>query len=297
MIIAADRARVEPWTGALALASGRPVHAVLPTHAVVLGLGLQNEERCQVLERLASGALVAHRLRWGRFTEVGVSPSDTDASAGRRLVLDSEDRALGEVVGPEALALGAALAPLVAPSAYWPLSGPRPRAPRRWLSPLAAGLIVAALLWSAAAIAESRYERAAGALLAESESLTAPLEDAQRAKSDALRLAALLRKGVAQPAADWRRVLPDLAAAQSVIPEDGFLYRLEYDGRALGLTGEAKRASDVLTRLEATPEFDGARTLGASSIVEERSTEQFSIRADRAGAPPARAATGPGGAR
>lgn len=294
-LVAAERSRVDPWRRAVETAAGRPVHAVLPVHAAFQGLGLQSIERSEILERLPGGPLVVHRLIWGRLHEIAAPFAEPAPREGRRLVLDPADSSRGEVVQPEALAIGAALAPVVAPRSFWPLEGPLGRAPRRWLVPVAAAVGAAALLWAASSVSESRYARAAEALEAKQASLNAAYEDAQRAKSEAIRLALLLRKGAAEPVASWRSVMPDLAVAQSVVPDDGFIYRLDYDTRSVTITGEAKRASDVLKRLEDTDAFSAARTLGASTIVEERGTEQFSIRADRVGFAVTPAATGPGG--
>jgi len=282
-LVAAERSRVEPWRRAIESAAGRPLHAVLPMHAALQGLGLQSIEHAEILERLPGGPLVAHRLHWGRLRDIAAPYSESAPREGQRLVLDAADATQGRPVTPEELAVGAALAPIVAPESYWPLEGPTPRAPRRWLFPVAAAIGAGALLWAASSIAESRYARAADALEAEQEAIKATYEDAQQTRAEALRLAALLRKGVFEPTASWRSIMPDLAVAQSVVPDDGFLYRLDYDTRSVTLTGEAKRASDVLKRLEDTDAFSGARTLGASTIVEERVTEQFSIRADRVG--------------
>lgn len=279
-LVAAERARVDPWLSLIETAAGRSVHRVMPAQAAVLGLGLQNEPEAEVIERLASGAGVVHRLHWGRVRELG-APLAERTTPLPRLAFDARDSLRGEPVSAEDLAVAGALAGRIAPGSFAPLSGPASKAAKRWLGPVAALIGAGAVVWFASGVAEARFARAASEIESERAAARAALDASARLREEADRLESLIRRGIAEPTASWRSVLPDLLQAQRVVGDDGFLHRIELDGRSVSLVGEARRTSDVLRRLEEAPEFVRARTTGASVIVEERGTEQFSVRADR----------------
>ncbi len=81
----------------------------------------------------------------------------------------------------------------------------------------------------------------------------------------------------------WSGVMPDLAAAHRVIPDDAFLYDLRVDNRRVFLRGEASRASDVLRSLESSPAFTAPTRQSPTQVVQERGTETFDLAATRAG--------------
>lgn len=280
-LIAADRHALKPWIDALARVLGRPVDTVVSSHMALPGLGLQSEPESEVAE--SSGSNLSHRLAFGEVTELN-APRDERLAA--RLLLPGG--APPEPVPAEAkrvsgsdLAVAAAIAPRVAGGRISPLIGRPFAADRRWLP--AAAVIAAAMLfiWLARWTESARYERGIARLDLERADRAALLEDARATRRRAMDLDARLRavESARGPAASG--MLPAVDAAQAVLPQGAFLYRVDVDPRAITIKGESARAGDVLRALEDAPEFQGARELDTPMTVEERGLEMFNIRADR----------------
>lgn len=293
-IVAADRARVQPWLDALRSALGREVDEVLTPHMALAGLGLQRESSAVVLDPDAGGAGVCHRLRLGEVVELCArsSGASSDGEASRVLP-EAGGASAGSVSGSE-LAWSAVLAGRVGPESYAPVLGRRARPPRRWLAPAACALAAAGLLPASGALMESRYREAISTRLAQSEAERASIDEARRALADLERYAALAREASGKTFAAGPSLLVDLAEVFGVVREAGagaFVYRVELDGSSLSLQGEAPRAGDVLRAVEKLESYQSARQASDPSPLEERAGEVFHVRADRV------APSGTGGGR
>lgn len=281
-LIGVDLARLSPWLDIVSRGLGRPVDQVLAPPMALLGLGLQSEPEAVVFERLTSGAVVSHRLRAGEIEELSsLARAESTGSVAARSLFDSAMPGITPT-SPGQFAAAGALASMVAAPAFRPFAGRRPARSRRWI-PAAAGFAAALLCVVLAGQAQSwRVDRGIAALDDKALALATQLEDARRAHDEARRLIALLR---AADAALPRgaAVLPDLLAARTAVPAEGFLYRVELDGGSATLRGEARRSGDVLRSVEQAAEFQAAREMDAPIAVEERGTEMFHVRAERVG--------------
>lgn len=278
-LVALDRRRIEPWLAALASALGRPVDVLLSSHGAALGVGAGAHDRALVLDGAPGAAIVAHRFEHGEVIALAEPLADADA--------DGDPAPFRIEPTPAELALGAALLPRVAPGRCAPLMGRPTPAPRRWLAPASLAAAAALVMLSVPQIDAARSSAATERLLAQIDATRDGAQAARRERDEAMALIERLRAAQAIFASTPPSVLPALAAAQGVVPDDGFLYRVELDATSATLRGEAPRASDVLRALEATPQFQSARQTESVIPVEERSAEQFTLRADREASLPA----------
>jgi len=283
-LVVIDRARVAPWLEEISRALGREVDEVLAPQMAMLGLGLQVEERAEVIEVSPGGSVVAHRLALGEIVELS-RPFDAAESAESMVTLrlggieSASDT--GRLVDAEQLAVAAGLAGRVAPGRYCPLMGSAPRGAARWAVPVAAAALALGAMWGANWTGEARYRRAVDEMDRTQLAARTRVQSVERDRTLALRLVDLLDSASRGPVAGARSVLSDLAAAQSALGSDGFMYRVEVDRSGVSLRGEATRASDILNRLESTPGFRSARNLSTAGQVEERGLEMFDVRAER----------------
>lgn len=296
-LIAARRSVAQPWIDALARATGQASIEVLSPHMAMAGLGLQHEPSAVVLERGPTGALVRHRLAFGRVSELG-APHETDQPASGTAVMLPGDGAPPpanvRVIDPSELALAAALAKTVAPVSFVPLVG-RSRSPlRAWARPAALAAACVAMLLGASAIREWRYQRAIEALSAEQEQLAPRVVEVERLRERARRLSGDVAAASKIMSTEWSRLTPVLAQAHGAVPPEGFLYKVRVDSKAVILDGESPRYLDTLRALEETAAFANARQVNPSVSVSERKMDMFSIRADREAAASAAAKTGGG---
>ncbi len=274
-LVAADSARLQPWREAIVEAIGSPVSRILSAQMAMLGMGLQSSAQATIAEQTPAGGRLSHRLSHGRVVELAV-PADREEPVDAGLPgSDSDERA------PVDLAIGAALAPLVAPGSFVPLEGRPFKTPNRWAVPASAIAASVALVIGASFVLDSRYEAESERLRSGGEAMQAVLAEVQSDRAFVRQTSSLLDQTVRPVVEGWRSVLPDLVAAQGALPDDGFLYRIELDESAVTIKGEAGRASEVLTALERSPVFAGARSLDASFAVEERQSEQFHVQASR----------------
>ncbi len=263
-IIAAERARIEPWVEAVRRIFGRAPDEVVSAHAALAGLGLNGQDAAEVVESGTGARSSRHVLAFGRVVELNGVRSTSETIAA----------------GPVETAVGAALAGRLAPGSYSPLMGKsRPRM-ARWATPAILGAAAAAVV-AAAVITDGVILRRGITRLEESaEAQRDEAEHARRVRDEAVTLAGRMRT-IDSLRARWESVLPALAAAQAAVPGDGFLYRVEIDGGQVTLRGEASRASDVLRNLDQSPFMTSPRQIEAATGVPERDSEQFFLRAQR----------------
>jgi len=275
VLIGVDRSRADQWRSALGEAIGRPVALVISPHMAALGLGLQHEEHAQILEQDGS----THTMRWGRYTAIGDLDNTDGGPRPRRIELteDPED----EQGGPIALAIGAAIAPDIAGFSFRPVSGPAPRAPRRWLAPAACAAIAMGLFVLAGSTERHRFQQAVAQEQARQAQLADELAETQRLRLEAERLTRLVNDGVVATAEGWSSMLPALIEAQRALPENGALHRLELDGDSVELRGETASAGDALKALEASEAFTDASFTAPLSKSPD-GADLFELRAKRA---------------
>lgn len=279
-LVVIDRSKLNPWTLAIESALGKPIDLVLAPHMSMLGLGLHDEDRVELVEVSQGGGHVVHRLQRGEVDELACAMSPESAQYTRYALGDGQPGD-ARVISSKQMAEGAALAPRVAPRHFVPLVGRIKQPAPRWIAPGIASLGAIACLLLASMTMNSRYEAAAQTIKTKQVALEEQLRPvlADQARID--QVAKLVEQDLATLTTHWRRVLPELEAAHRVLPEDAFLYRVQVDREALTIRGETSRASDVLERLESSELFSKARSIDAPVLVEERSAEQFHIKADR----------------
>ncbi len=286
VLIAVRRSIAQAWLDAFARAAGLPSHSidVYSPHIAALGLGLQDSPQSEFLSPLGPGPdAQGERLRfaWGRPLAVGESARTSDEPWGRRLIYRAASATDDAQIGPQDLALGAALAPVVAAGSFCPLGGRVSPAPRRWIAPAAAAAVAAALFLSAGPVFNARLERGAARLAQEQTAVEAALGEAQAMRREAERSLRILTAGVATPTSNWRSALPALLEAQSALGERGFLYRVELGPEHLSMSGEVASATSALEALEASPRLSGARLLAPIQRSSATGLDVVEIRATR----------------
>lgn len=298
-LVVASRREVGAWTDRLERALGREVSEVLSTQMAMLGLGLQHESRAGVIERAASGAEEIHWLRYGEVEELGApwagEMDDTTEVSGavlRRLPGAEAGDPADDIDGHE-LAIAGGLASIAGGGAFAPLVGKPAPAPKRWVAPLAGVAAAALLLWGGSVVLERRYERAIVDLRAQDGAIAERLARIEATRAELSRTTAMIEGAIGKTVAGWKSVMPELAAAHAVIPDDAFLYDLRLDGRRVVLRGEAPRASDVLRNLESSEAFTSPTRQSPTQVVQERGTETFDLAATRKDGAP-KAGTQPG---
>lgn len=279
LLVAASRGRVEPWRRAVEAALGVPVGAVMCPMIASLGLGLQRARRAAVLEPVGFRAMHRHELALGLPVRAAQPADDADITAADA-VLPGD--AASTVTGCE-LASAAAAASLVAPGVFAPLDGRVTTHRGDWIAPAAAVAAALALFISAPAVEEARVRAAIESLAQERESLAEPFARVRDVRKQAERLSALLGRDIAAATAGWSSVLPILAETQAAVPEAGFLYRIEIDGRGVTISGEAPDTPTILERLESSDHLTAARRAGPLSPSAEPGLDVFEMRADREG--------------
>ena len=292
-LIAVRRSAVQPMIDAIERAIGRPIDAVQAPHHALLGLGLQRCPLATIIEPGAAGATMVHRLRYARPELLGEPIEDIDPvddADARTLLWPSHtdqhpaDHGDATPLSPTDLAVGAALARAAVGAGaapFAPLHGRTASAPRRWLAPAAIAAAALAVLWGGFVMQSARYRAGAERLEAERAAIAAAVQDAQRQSDELDRYASLVRSSLTASTGDWQLLTPLLAAAHDAIPGDGFIYRLEMDARTVTIKGEAARSLEVLSSLEATPEFQNAESLEPPATISDRALETFNIRARR----------------
>jgi len=287
-LVAVNRQQAQPWLSAIERAAGRPIHRLLSTHMALFGAGFQHEHSTIVHERQTTGIDSYHHFQFGEVIELALSARSGENSHGacvKTLVIDSHSESPSapetEILTARQLAVGAALAPRVAPRRFAPFIGPIAHGPRRWLAPVAASAAVVGVLVAAGATSRARLDNATRAFERAHDQQIAQLEQVERDRQLVEQRTALLSNTVIPAFESWHSILPELQAAQRTLPDKAFVYRIELNGDSLTLRGEAPRASDVLRRLEDSTQFTAARVVDAPVRVEERAAEQFHIRATR----------------
>jgi hypothetical protein len=287
-LIVARRPQVVAWIEALSRAAGRSPSAVLAAPMAVLGLGLQNADRAEVLDELAGRVGVRHTLVGGEIDELTGSMGLSDVPSAGAVRMPGADAEIGGTpLSAHDLAVAAALAEEIGAGAFVPLEGRSTRAPNRWLVPAAAA-VVAGLLWvGAGRVSDWRSEQAIIALEDERAVFASELKEVEAARSETLRLASLIDSGINPVVKSWTPALPALASAQAAVPVDGFLYWVKTTTDGVEMRGEAKQAADVLRALASeTGPFVNVRQVDPISPVPQRGLETFTFSAKRKPAAP-----------
>lgn len=284
-LIGVRRSQARPWLEAIERLFGHPVDILLSPHMAMLGLGLQQHRRAVVVEQY-DGFTERHELRYGRPVVIG-EPGEASANADAVVMLPGLTTGEAasvppgvELISPDDLAIGAALAPAVAPTSFAPLIG-KPPAPRpRWLAPATIAVAAIALLAISATLYQSRLGGAAEDAAARQRALQPDVERAQELRRTADRYVRLLDEGVGAATDQWRSVLPDLAEARDALSEGGFYQRVEVSSDTLALRGETESFGDLLERLEESPRFREAAPV--SPVTKGQSgLDVFEVRAAR----------------
>lgn len=267
-LTAAPRERVEALSAAIRNASGARRERVISSTMATLGLGLEGEERVSVVESDGAAEL-SLELRYG--LPIAFDEPAPRSSVVRRLGVDVPAEELAQA-GPRALlAAGGAIAPLV---------GAKPQGWSRVAVPAAAGALAIALVASAPAVWSARLESGADAAAAERAALRDDLASARQARSlaeERLELASAFDDATSE----WSSALPALRDAAGALDEAGFLYRLQIEGDAMTMTGEAADVGAVLERLEASPSLTSVGTTAPlTSSPTDPGLSVFTIRAE-----------------
>lgn len=291
-LLAVSKARLDPWITAIERATGAKVDEVLPPHVALMGLGLQQREHAVVLERPEIGQTLAHVLRYGR-PQMLAEPRE-DAEPTTASVVDeaplylpdgSSEAPMLSTIAPVDLAVGAAMSRTLASKgvagAYAPFVGRSVKARSPLLAPATVIAVAAFLVIGGMRVRNARYEAAIERVIEQREEIASEVEQIRRDRAEIERLSMLIDRGVNAWSSATMPITPVIAAAQGAVASDGFLYRVDVDARSTTIKGEAPRSLDVLARLEATEEFQNARTLDPPTAVPDRSLETFSIGAQR----------------
>lgn len=273
-LIAIRKQLLEPWRQAIEHALDAPVSAVLSPHMAMCGLGLQTRESATVFEPLGGGEALRHDFAFGLPTEIAEAAGDESAhqftvmSAGVRRTISGDD-----------LAIGAAVAPYVATSAFAPLLGAAPSRRSEWIAPIAAFAAAAALFIAAPLMYEARLQSGVDRLEARQVAMVDDFQSLRELRNRTEQRIKLVNEAVATATTGWRSTLPILAEAQAALPADGFLYRLEIDPQNVVISGEASDAPAVLQRLEESPLLTSARRTGPLMPSSEPGLDIFEMRA------------------
>lgn len=288
-LVAAARHDIQKWSGHLERALGHEVSEVLSSHMAMLGLGLQHDQRAGLIEATPAGEEI-HWLRYGQVEELGAPWSsemdDSTTLAGARLVRlpgAGDGGGVDELSGHD-LAIGAALAPVVAGGRFAPVIGRTSTAPRRWLAPAAAAVAAGLLLWVAPGVREARYERALADLEVREAAMESDFTRIEGMRSELARLRGLMEDGVGSVAKGWRSPMPDLVAIHDVLPAGAYVYDVGVTESRATIAGEAPRASDVLRALEASSAFRDPRQESPTAPVPGGERERFDFSATRTAA-------------
>ena len=246
-LTAAPRATVEPMLRALREASGARRERVISSSMAALGLGLESRARASVVEH-DGAAETSLELSAGL-------PTSVDEPAPRSEAV----RRIGTDVTAEALAQAAPRALIVAGEAIAPMVGVRANGWSRRAAPGAAVVAAALLIAAAPMLWGARLEAGAEAAAARRVALASEVERAESARARAEERRALAR-AFDDATGDWASSLPALRDAIGALGERGFLYRLQIEGDAMTMTGEAADVGAVLERLEASPTLSNVGT-------------------------------------
>ncbi|RMH27794.1 MAG: hypothetical protein D6693_04740 [Planctomycetota bacterium] len=273
--------RVRAWADAAAGALGGVEPVVVSPLMAALGLGLQRHGRAIVYEPAPLGEWLRHETRLG-LPVVAAEPADgveahTDADAV--VVLPGGD-AEATVTGVD-LAAASAVAPVVAPGVFEPISRRAPMARAAWSAPAAGAALAAALMIAAPIVTQARHERALARLAQQERAMEDDFARVSLLRREVDRLSALVDEVVAPATAGWASALPPMAEAAAALPPEGFLSRLDLDGEGVTIAGEAPDTAAMLSRLEASPALANARRIGRLAPGAEPGLDVFEMRADR----------------
>ncbi len=277
-LIGASRSACRPLIDTIETALGRPIDRIQTVHHALLGLGLQREPVAEVLESV-SGATLRHRLRFG-LPESLAEPVLGDHAPRTLALPGAQAPPDAQALTPTDIATGAALAPIVASEAFRPMVGAVPVRAMRWLAPAAIAAAALALAFVAVNADRARWREATDRIEARRADHAPTLAEVQALRDQVQTLNARLAR-INQVSSDWAPVVPTLAAAREVLPDNAIFYEVVLSPTQVSIQGEAPRASDVIQRLESSPAFADAEPVGPTSRVEERGAERFHLSARR----------------
>lgn len=283
-LLGCSRSAAAAIIGPLEEALGRPITRVQTIHHALLGLGLQRTPRAIIAEQPAHGSIVHHTLALGVIESLA-EPASTTGEAPTHTLPGAPAPSPARPFAPIDIATAAAIAPRIAPGMFHPLAGRAPSPLRAWIAPAACIALAITLFLAAASITEARWSAGAESLDAGAQSRAADLARLDAVKADVERLHARLR-AANDLTADWSSVFPDLAAAREVMPDVSIFHAITLTPASITISGEAPLASEVLQRIEASPEYSGAAMQGSAVPLTDRSGEQFTITARRESATP-----------
>lgn len=289
-LVAARCSDVEPWVSMIEGAFQRPIDMILAPQMALLGAGLADHDRADVIHRSDDGLCSLTSLERGALKEIvpGVDSRALESVDEVRYDLGEGELARREVAIDEPtlpprinLAVSATSAPRAAPRHFAPLAGRVPRREPAWLAPAACLVLAMAFALLGGVLRDARYDRHLKALDERAVAMREHLASVQHDRSELGRMALMLSDRIEPRTSRWRSVLPELEALWDSLPEEAFVYRVRIDSSGLTLRGEATRASEVLERLERAPGFARVRSIDAPVLVQERGLEQFHVHAER----------------
>ncbi len=244
VIVAAKRSVVDPIVGAMRQAVPDASVTVLSSSMAAIGLG--HDDSAVYVTDEDDGSEPGVVLHGG----LPVSQEPLAGENARRVVV-------GEGVSLLTLAAAGAVARRAAPDVIVPLVGERSRAAAKHLRAglmfTAATLLLALvpMVWSA------RLENGANDAVARRTALLDDFRSSQAERARAERYAGLCEAfdSVTQ---EWESVTPVLRDAVGSIGDDGFFYRIRYEGGVLFFTGESSDPGSVLERLESSASLESA---------------------------------------
>lgn len=284
-LIGVSAAQVRPWAEMVERASGKKIDALMTRHMAMLGLGLQDHERADVLEMGDGGGWgggVVHRLSHGLVERLGEPWGEGDALADGSVVIGAAPAGVrARVIGAEELAVGAALAGRVAGGSFVALDAEPARAWGKWMMPIGALAAAGALFVGGGVWHEARLERASQRLDARIAQIGAEVEAVSDVRDEALATMALIETARKEAAASSGKMLPALVSALESVPAGGFVYSVEISRDRLLMRGEAGRAGDVVRGIENSASFEGAKLVSPVTTSRVSGGEVFDVAADR----------------
>jgi len=268
---------VKRWSLLCEQLTGRKPDRVVAAHQALLGAGFQGAERALVRECGSYGEVQDSILEQGRIVELRI---DEDPASEPDLVIGPARRA-GEGSEADRLAIGAAMLGRCASDQTSPVSGEWTPGWKRAMPTVIAASLALALVLTASAIRDSRYEAELQAVLDRQQELRADVSAVGELVTARDRLRSKLRAADVGAIDRESSVLEIIGEVERAMPPDAFLEQFVADRAGVRLRGVAASARDVLAAIEASPRFGSVREGQRPQPVGDRSgREVFDIRAE-----------------